>query len=288
VGTRLAAARGALAARELMIDPVVGDTAPYASDAGRVYRQYPEPSLEVPQGVAVRVWVYGEPPRRATPVVADEPTYTPRTYDTPPLEPQYEPEEEPADPWAGTADLLQQMLRDKQRGDAGRTPTRPCQYTGNPITDAVLRGAVGDCDAGQTGGSRSGGGGSGLGDVCCEDGFEPLFGVGCMDGSEPRHACAAPPAGVPPSGSRDVGPQRASCLVDSQVSRSSGNAPFFVQQNNSAGISGFKIMQTEAPRGGMPAGISMHGPYRTLSAAQAALDRLCPPSQRSTGSIRFR
>jgi hypothetical protein len=60
VGLRLGEARRLLESRDLMIDASREEDAPSAEAAGRVYRQYPEAAIEIPQGVGVRVWVYGD------------------------------------------------------------------------------------------------------------------------------------------------------------------------------------------------------------------------------------
>jgi hypothetical protein len=106
-------------------------------------------------------------------------------------------------------------------------------------------------------------------------------------GSDP--AGGAPDAGSPAAATAGSGASPP-CLVDPQVSRASGEVTYWVEERSAAtgglAIAGFKILGLPGrpPSGGSS---RYHGPFADLTAAQAALDRLCPPAQRSTGGIRF-
>jgi len=87
-------------------------------------------------------------------------------------------------------------------------------------------------------------------------------------------------------------PSAKSCLADSQMPGGGvGSWKYYVQQVgiSGSGIPAFKILQFSSTAGNIPSipGSTMHGPYSTLDAARASLDRLCPPSQRATDSIRY-
>ncbi len=59
-GMGLKAAQQKLKSNDLFLTPFLEEAASKKSDEGRVYKQYPEPGLDVMNGIAISVWVYGE------------------------------------------------------------------------------------------------------------------------------------------------------------------------------------------------------------------------------------
>jgi len=59
-GLQLKTAQEKLKANDLFITPYLEKAAQNKSDVGMVYKQYPEPGLDVMNGIAISVWVYGE------------------------------------------------------------------------------------------------------------------------------------------------------------------------------------------------------------------------------------
>lgn len=151
IGLRMENARDRLASSDLMMDPVFEDVAPDPRLQGVVYRQYPEPSVEVPRGVGVRVWAYRQ---RQGPAVVE------RTFeDSRPLPSSGSYDPEPVET-PGLADSLggfvQQILEQKQRENASGRSTSPCRPTGNTALDTVMGQISGrDCE-GDAGPSKAG------------------------------------------------------------------------------------------------------------------------------------
>jgi beta-lactam-binding protein with PASTA domain len=149
VGLGVGPARDRLSSSELAMDPVFEVVAPGPDEQGRVYRQYPEPGVEVPRGVGVRVWVYRRLPGPAVvehtrederPLPYREPV---DTYE--PWEP--EPVDTGPDPADAVAGFLEQMMRQQQRREEGEPSTAPCRPTGNSALDTVMGQIYGtDCE----------------------------------------------------------------------------------------------------------------------------------------------